>query len=138
MNIPDAFSDASAGAPPTFSRSVTMVAMISSPLRLVEPSQLERRLFPRKEVHTRVEGRRIDHSIAAHRDPHVSLALRDLSLGGLSAITQTPIARGERIAVFFPPQGARRGWDACGRVLRCEPSALGYRVAVEFDPLPAA
>jgi hypothetical protein len=31
-----------------------------------------------------------------------------------------------------------RGWDAVGRVLRCDPSGLGYRVAVEFDPLPAA
>ena len=64
--------------------------------------------------------------------------VNNLSLGGLSAITQSPVGTGERVSVFFPPQGAQRGWDAYGRVLRCEPSGLGYRVAVEFDPLPAA
>lgn len=109
-----------------------------NPLRISEASAAERRMFPRKEVHARIEGRRLDHSIEAHREPHLSLSLRDLSLGGLSAITQSPVARGERISVFFPPQGPKRGWDAYGRVLRCEASGLGYRVAVEFDPLPAA
>jgi hypothetical protein len=98
----------------------------------------ERRMFPRKEVRTRVEGKRLDHSISAHRAPQLNLAMRDLSLGGLSAISQTPLDRGERLTVFFPPQGPNRGWDAYGRVLRCEPSGFGYRVAVEFDPLPAA
>jgi hypothetical protein len=116
-----------------------MVALMNAPLmRLVEDSERDRRLFPRKEWHTRVEGKRLDHSVVAHREPHLSLALRDVSLGGLSAISQLPVLTGERIAVFFPPEGLRRGWDAYGRVLRCDPSALGYRIAVEFDPLPAA
>jgi hypothetical protein len=115
-----------------------MVALNTPPLRLVEPSEIDRRLFPRKENHARVEGRRLDHSIPAHRQPRLALALRDLSLGGLSAISPTQIERGERIAIVFPPQGTQCGWDAYGRVIRCEPSALGYRVAVEFDPLPAA
>jgi hypothetical protein len=117
-----------------------MVALMHNPMRIV-PDELagaERRMFPRKEVHARVEGKRCDHSIAAHRAPVVNLALRDLSLGGLSAVSGIPMELGERVTVFFPPQGAHRGWDAYGRVLRCEPSALGYRVAVEFDPLPAA
>lgn len=64
--------------------------------------------------------------------------MRDLSLGGLSAITDVPLKRGERVMVFFPPQGISRGWDAHGRVLRCEPSAMGYRLAMQFDALPAA
>lgn len=116
-----------------------MVALLTKPLlRISEQDGAERRMFPRKELHSRVEGRRMDHSVLAHRQPHLRLALRDVSLGGLSAISQGPIERGERVAIFFPPEGARHGWDACGRVLRCEPSALGYRVAVEFDPLPAA
>jgi hypothetical protein len=120
-----------------------MVALLKMPssapaLRITEESGAERRMFPRKEVHARIEGKRLDHSIMAHRQPHISLALRDLSLGGLSAISHGPVERGERISVFFPPQGPKRGWDAYGRVLRCEPSALGYRVAVEFETLPAA
>lgn len=115
-----------------------MVALLRMPTRIGPETGAERRMFPRKEVHARVEGRRLDHTIQAHREPQVSLAMRDLSLGGMSALSQTPLARGERITVFFPPQGPSRGWDAYGRVLRCEPSGMGYRVAVEFDPLPAA
>jgi hypothetical protein len=116
-----------------------MVALLENPLR-IKPLRkpAERRIFPRKEIHTRIEGRRLDHTLAARRDPQVSLALRDLSVGGMSAISQMPLEHGERVSVFFPPQGASRGWDAYGRVIRCEPSAMGYRVAVEFDPLPAA
>lgn len=114
-----------------------MVALLTMP-GTSSKKQFERRVFPRKEIQARVEARRLDHTISARRDPHLSLSLRDLSLGGLSALTQTPMAKGERISVFFPPQGASRGWDAYGRVIRCEPSGMGYRVAMEFDPLPAA
>lgn len=115
-----------------------MVATLQMPRRIESKKGAERRIFPRKVVHTRVDGVRMDHTIQAHREPQVSLALRDLSLGGISAISQTPMDAGERLTVYFPPQGATRGWDAYGRVIRCEPSGVGYRVAVEFDPLPAA
>jgi hypothetical protein len=114
-----------------------MVALLTMP-GSSSKKQFERRVFPRKEIHARVEARRLDHTVTARRDPHLSLALRDLSMGGLSALTQTPMSKGERVSVFFPPQGASRGWDAYGRVIRCEPSGMGYRVAMEFDPLPAA
>jgi hypothetical protein len=97
-----------------------------------------RRMFQRREIHARVEGRRLDHSIEARRQPHMSLAIRDLSVGGLSAISQLPVNRGERLSVFFPPQGTQRGWDAYGRVVRCEHSSMGYRLAVQFDPMPMA
>jgi hypothetical protein len=104
----------------------------------IKNKQHDRRAFPRKEMHARIEGRRMDHALSVYKQPSVSLALRDLSVGGLSAISDTPMQRGERVTVFFPPQGIRRGWDAYGRIVRCEPSALGYRVAIEFDALPAA
>jgi hypothetical protein len=107
-------------------------------MRLVADDGPERRVFPRKEVHARVEGRRLDHSITARQMPHLSLNLRDLSMGGLSALSQTPLEKGERIAVYFPPQGPNRGWDACGRVIRVQESVVGYRIAVEFDALPMA
>jgi len=95
-------------------------------------------MFPRKEIHATVQGHRLDHTIDARQMPRMSLALRDLSLGGLSAICDRPLKQGEHLTVFFPREGMLRGWDAFGRVLRCDPSGLGYRVAVEFDPLPAA
>jgi hypothetical protein len=116
-----------------------MVAMLQSPMRIGPETGAERRMFPRKEIHAQVEGKRLDHSIQARISPRLSLHLRDLSFGGLSAISQTPLGRGERLNVIFPPLGDfRRGWDAYGRVIRCEPSSVGYRIAVEFDPLPAA
>jgi hypothetical protein len=116
-----------------------MVALLQSPYQIGrDTDESERRFFPRKEIHTRIEGLRLDHSLAARRQPQVSLALRDLSAGGLSAISQTPMHHGERVTIFFPPQGASRGWDAYGRVVRCEPSGMGYRVALEFETLPAA
>jgi hypothetical protein len=120
-----------------------MVALLSNPMSIGssmsgEGSGAERRMFPRKEVNARIESKRLDNTIEALREPMLSLHLRDLSLGGLSAISATPVARGERISVFFPPQGPARGWDAYGRVIRCEPSSMGYRLAVAFDPLPAA
>jgi hypothetical protein len=117
-----------------------MVALLRkpNPFAVDTGNPADRRIFPRKEVHARIDGLRHDNTIAAHRQPQLSLALRDLSLGGLSAISQTALDQGEKLTVFFPPQGINRGWDAFGRVIRCEPSGFGYRVAVEFDPIPAA
>ena len=112
-------------------------------MRLVKDDMMkldgaERRIFPRKEVNGHIEGRRIDHTITARQNPRLSLTLRDISLGGISAISDTALGHGERISVFFPPQGSRRGWDAYGRIVRCTPSGMGYRIGVEFDPIPAA
>jgi hypothetical protein len=114
-----------------------MVATLKMPAS-IQTDGAERRIFPRKEVHTRVQGRRMDHTIDARREPFLNLALRDLSMGGLSALSQSKVDRGERVSVFFPPQGVHRGWDALGRVIRCEPSGFGYRIAVEFDPVSLA
>jgi hypothetical protein len=107
------------------------------------PKGAERRVFPRKEISAEVKTKRLDHSLTALREPNLTLSLRDLSLGGLSAISSMPLQKGERLTVSFPAQGLscgglRGGWDAVGRVLRCDASGLGYRVAVEFESLPNA
>jgi hypothetical protein len=120
-----------------------MVALLTkkpNPFAAKDDGGAERRIFPRTEVRTFVRGRRLDHTLRALREPQLAFAMRDLSLGGLSAISPTPLDRGERISVQFPASSAplRAGWEARGRVIRCEPSATGYRVAVEFDPLPTA
>lgn len=115
-----------------------MVALLKMPARMEEVNWADRRMFPRKEISAEVVGRRLDHSIEARQQPRLSLSLRDLSLGGLSAISDRPVDRGERLTVSFPNKGTSRGWDAFGRVLRCDPSGMGYRLAVEFDPLPMA
>lgn len=115
-----------------------MVALLKMPNRFTAPKPSERRVFPRKECHARIEGKRLDNSLKACQQPHVSMSLRDLSMGGLSALCDTPMLAGERVTVFFPPQGTNRGWDAYGRVIRCDASTFGFRVALEFDTLPAA
>jgi len=115
-----------------------MVALMRMPAYSATDSWAERRMFPRKEIHATVQGRRMDHSIEARQQPRLLMMLRDLSLGGLSAICDRPVDCGERLSVSFPATSMLRGWDAFGRVLRCDPSGLGFRVAVEFDPLPAA
>jgi len=101
-------------------------------------SGAERRMFPRKSVSLEARGRRLDHSISARRSPFLSWSVRDLSAGGLSAITSNPINPGERVNVTIPDNGFQQGWDALGRVIRCEMSSMGYRVAVEFDRVPLA
>jgi hypothetical protein len=95
-------------------------------------------VFPRKELSACVQGVRIDNTLPALREPQLSLNLRDISVGGLSAISPTELQSGERLSIVFPPETGRMGWDAYGRVVRCEPSSLGYRVALEFDLLQAA
>lgn len=99
---------------------------------------IERRIFPRKEMNAEVEGRRLDHTLSALRRPVLRMSLRDVSAGGLCALSDAPITAGERVTVSVPTQGIFGGWDAYGRVIRCTPSGAGYRVAIEFDRLPAA
>lgn len=113
--------------------------MLKMPMRLEPQDQgAERRIFPRKDAAGPIESHRLDNTLPARQQPRLTLYLRDLSLGGLSALSPTPLERGERVAVFFPEQGHWGGWDARGRVIRCEQSAMGYRIALEFDPLPKA
>lgn len=115
-----------------------MVALLKMPFGLSAVADDERRMFPRKECHHRVKGCRLDHTVQARQQPYLSLAMRDISAGGLCATTHARLELGERIAVFFPPEAPNGGWDARGHVVRCEPAAFGYRVALAFDHTPMA
>jgi hypothetical protein len=129
---------ASAGMVSSARGESPMVALLRMPRKSVDQAHFDRRVFPRKETSMTIAGKRIDHSLPALRHPSVTLSLRDVSAGGLSAISPTPLERGERLSVQFPAHGNRGGWDASGRVIRCEPSAFGYRVALEFDAMSTA
>lgn len=114
-----------------------------APLALTGKRPAERRVHTRNPVSTTVRGKRIDHSLQTLRHPHLSLTLRDLSAGGMSALSPAPLQPGERLTVSFPVMGPRTSgspseWDAVGRVIRCEVSSLGYRIAVEFENTPSA
>ena len=115
-----------------------MVALLDNPMKLVADSGADRRMFPRKELKCVARGKRLDHSIQARQDPRLALTVRDVSMGGLSAIVEKPIGPGEKLNVFFPASERGSQWDAIGRVIRCSPSGAGYRIAVEFDAIPMA
>jgi hypothetical protein len=116
-----------------------MVAILEMPSRLrLAPADNERRIFTRKEDNRQITARRLDHSVDARRRPDLSLAMRDLSLGGVGAISDVPVEMGERIAVFVSGNDRSGSWHMQGRVVRCEPSGMGYRLGVAFDAMPAA
>ncbi len=125
--------------------SVEHPAAAARPGRGLILAGAERRMFPRREASGSVSGKRLDHALPALRNPCLTLALRDVSVGGISALSDARLERGERLTVTFPAHGVfavggakRPGWDAVGRVVRCDRSGLGYRVAVEFDAVPTA
>jgi hypothetical protein len=118
-----------------------MVALAPETLRIADDHDeaiYDRRIFPRIARPLCVEAHRLDHSLSALRNRRLQLAVREISLNGMSALSDHPMHAGEHISATFPPHDGRPAFFAFGRVIRCEPSATGYRVAVEFDPLPAA
>lgn len=114
-----------------------MVALLKIPVEAGQDHS-ERRLCPRRPIRPSVDALRLDRTIEARRQPCVRLELDNISAGGVLAFSQAPLSPGERLNVNFPTNSQHMGWDAYGRVVRCQPSAPGYKVAVEFDLLPAA
>jgi hypothetical protein len=104
----------------------------------IAPESLDKPQSQRSAAQLLADACRLDHSPSARRQPRLRLNVRDVSLGGLSAIADLPVQEGEHVSVRFPPNLSGPMWSAYGHVVRCEPSARGYRVAVEFDPRPAA
>jgi len=89
----------------------------------------DRRMFTRRPARVEVHA-----SLARDGEP-LHLELRDLSVGGVGAWTTKPIPAGEKLSFSFPPEGFNRGFNTRGKVVRCEPSAMGYRIGVQFDRL---
>ena len=83
-----------------------MVAF-ASPSPFVIENPADRRMFPRKEVAAKVEGRRLDHTVDARRNPNLTLHLRDLSLGGLSALSEVRPNRGQPREHLLPGPGPK-------------------------------
>jgi hypothetical protein len=110
-----------------------MVALHYSPLTLypqgVAGSRIEASL---------VEGRRLDHSLCARREPRARLTVDEYDCDHAAATSDIPLLVGEHMMLRFPARGGRAPWRAFGRVVSCEADDEGYRVTVGFDPLPAA
>lgn len=116
-----------------------MVAILENPSRLkLTPANQDRRMFTRKVDHRAITARRLDHTIQALRNPDLTLAMNDLSIGGVGAVSDMALEAGERIAVFVAGNDRSSSWYMQGRVARCEPSGTGYRIGIAFDSMPAA
>jgi hypothetical protein len=116
-----------------------MVAMLENPSRMkLVPAGAERRMFARREDHRRILARRMDHSLDARRQPDLFLAMNDLSIGGVGAISDVALKPGEHVAVFVAGNDRGASWHMPGQVVRCQPSATGYRLGIAFDMMPAA
>jgi hypothetical protein len=92
----------------------------------------------RRSSQLQASGRRLDNILPARQNPRLRLKVRDVSTGGLSALSDKPVLEGEHIAVQFPAPFGVPIWSAYGHVVHCEKGPKGYRLSVEFDPRPAA
>jgi hypothetical protein len=109
-----------------------------APATLRLQDYVERRRHARHRARLRAEARRLDNTLLAKRSPRLALTVGDISEGGLSAVTRSPVEVGERLAVLFSPDQPARIGRTLGRVIRCEPVANGWRIAMRFDPMQAA
>lgn len=89
----------------------------------------ERRLFPRRPIYGSING-----LVTSNHQP-IQLELRDWSVSGVGGYTNRMIHRGASVTLSFPPDGFKKGFNARGKVVRCEPSATGYRIGIQFDHL---
>ena len=101
------------------------------------PAPDDRRNHPRRKVKLRAEAIRIANTIAAHRDPALTLAVSDLSEGGLAATVNMWVNQGETLALFFPSHLGQHVFDLNGRVVRCQPSKYGFDIGLQFNSLAA-
>lgn len=96
-------------------------------------------LYPRHDSAPNVvDGRRLDHSLCARREPRARLAVHEYDCDHATATSDIPLLYGEHMMLRFPARAGRAPWNAFGRVVSCEADDEGYRVTIEFDPLPAA
>lgn len=89
----------------------------------------DRRMFSRRPAYGT-----IDAIITTDHEP-IHVELRDLSVGGVGGLMNRAVSRGASVMLSFPPEGFSRGFNTRGKVVRCEPSATGYRVGIQFDRL---
>jgi hypothetical protein len=114
-------------------------------LRLHRPDEdrsdaipFDRRLAVRRTIRGHVTAVRREEREDGACNRICALNLLDMSSTGLGAFCQEPIPDGATITVFFPPHGADRGFDAYGKVLRCDAVDGRYRVGIEFVGRAAA
>jgi hypothetical protein len=113
-------------------------APLERTLKIEDAIALERRRNQRIKLRIRTEARRMDNSLHAQRNPKLSLTIIDVSEGGLSAISRSPVEAGERLLILFPDDCAPIGGRVFGKVIRCKATAEGWKLAMRFDITPAA
>ena len=100
-------------------------------------------LYPQHDAESQVEelvidARRLDHTLAARREPRARFTIHHFDCDSATATSDLPLLYGEHMMLRFPATGRRPAWNAFGRVVSCHPDETGYRITIDFAPLPAA
>lgn len=111
---------------------------VAAPISMKIITDADRRIFPRTDVVGHAHGKRLGYLASLRQWPRVDMEIRDLSLGGMSGLSTVPLKKGEKLTMHVQLEPNTGEWEARGRVVRCDVSATGYRVAVSFDSLRAA
>lgn len=107
--------------------------LVKTERREGEPIPFERRDTDRKSISGRVTVIEAWGEAESQQNKIASLTLKDISDGGLGAISQEPIPLKTRVTVFIPPHGPERGYDLYGQVVWCARGDKGYEVGVKLD-----
>lgn len=113
------------------SRAWSALSRVAPGLKL---AAAERRRFDRTEAAGTTIARRVDHAVVARRLPFLKLDLRDVSAGGLAAVSTVKVNCGETLSVTLPQSGT----TVVGHVVRCEPGETGWNIGLTFDGPAAA
>ena len=72
---------------------------------------------------------------APENDPRrfLGLHIRDMSRGGIGAVSQEMLSASESLVLFFPPLGPGRGRDAQCQVVRCIQRDDHFAVGIAFE-----
>ena len=97
-----------------------------------DPIPLERRIDHRKPIQGRVTALMTMTEEEPRRNRICSLELRDVSEGGLGAVSGDELPKGATMTVFFPPHGPERGFDMYGKVAWCRPADDGFEIGLEL------
>ena len=97
----------------------------------------ERRRHTRRSMRLTTTACRLDNTLAARREPSLTLTILNVAEGGIAATSRSPVVAGERLSVNVPPE-AGLPERIFGRVSRCDARRDGWFLAIEFDTIPAA
>ena len=89
----------------------------------------ERRRHPRTQLRMTLHGIRLDPD----GDVYDTLQMKDISRGGMGALTDRWLYPGQKIVLRLPKHPDSGRGNLSATVVRCQKSPDGYDIGLEFD-----